>query len=173
MRLVSIFSIGAFCAILAGASRAALIVAPMRGLSTPALESVYLAIDLAILLTLFALAARLGNQLGLVGLLGLVLAVTGLLVIRTGERSLFGVTAYSSGAGLLAIGMAVITIPFLRFRGFGSVAAALFILSPVVAIIGSTLNIGTAASRIASAIFSLALIAAGGMLALSRSAGGT
>jgi hypothetical protein len=103
--------VGAVCAILAGASRAALIIAPGMGLSPPALETIYLAIDLAIQLALLALLTRLGNRLGLWGVAGVIMAITGLLVIRTGERSLFGAAAYPSGAGLLAIGMAVTTFP--------------------------------------------------------------
>jgi len=170
MQSVSLCRVGAACAILAGASRAALIIAPGMGLSPPALETIYLAIDLAIQLALLALLTRLGNRLGLWGVAGVIMAITGLLVIRTGERSLFGAAAYPSGAGLLAIGMAVTTFPLIRVRGLGRLTAILFAMSPATAIIASTLNIGTAGFNIASAFFSLALIAAGAMLMFEENA---
>jgi hypothetical protein len=166
MQAVNLCRVGAVCAILAGASRAALIIAPLRGLSHPALETIYLAIDLAILLALLALAIRFGSQLGLWGLLGLIVAITGLVVVRTGERSLFGASAYSSGAALLGIGMVVTMVPLLRFRGLGRITAALFMVSPVSAIAGSSLNMGTAGFDIASAFFSLGLIMSGALLLL-------
>ena len=166
MQSVNLCRVGAVCAILAGASRAALIIAPRMGLSPPALETLYLAIDLAILLALLALLTRLGNRLSLWGFAGVVMAITGLLVIRTGERGLFGAAAYSSGAGLLAIGLAVTTFPFMRVQGLGRLTAILFVMSPATAIIASTLKLGTAGFNIASAFFGAALIAAGAMLML-------
>jgi hypothetical protein len=170
MKLVNPCRVGAVCAILAGTSRAALIIAPGMGLSPPALETIYLAIDLAIQLALLALLTRLGNRLSLWGVAGVIMAITGLLVIRTGERSLFGAAAYPAGAGLLAIGMAVTTFPFIRVQGLGRLTAILFVMSPATAIIASTLNIGTAGFNIASAFFSLALISAGAMLMFEENA---
>jgi hypothetical protein len=164
MQSANLCRVGAVCAILAGISRAALIIAPGMVLSHPALETIYLAIDLAIQLALLALLTRLGNRLGMWGVAGVIMAITGLLVIRTGERSLFGAAAYSSGAGLLAIGMAVTTFPFIRVPGLGRLMAILFVMSPATAIIASALNIASAGLNIASALFSLALIAAGAML---------
>jgi len=164
MQSVILCRVGAVCAILAGISRAALIIAPGPGLSHAALETFYLAIDLAIQLALLALLTLLGNRLSGWGVAGVIMAITGLLVIPTGERSLFGAEAYSSGAGLLAIGMAVATFPFIRVQGLGRLMAILFLMSPATAIIASALNIGLAGFNIAIVFFSLALIVAGAML---------
>jgi drug/metabolite transporter (DMT)-like permease len=164
MQSASLCRVGAVCAMLAGISRTALIIAPGMGLGHPALETIYLAIDVAIQLALLALLTQLGNRLSLWGVAGVIMATTGLLVIRTGERSLFGAAAYSSGAGLLAIGMAVTTFPFIRVQGLGRLMAILFMMSPATAIIATALNIESTGSNIASALFSLALITAGAML---------
>jgi hypothetical protein len=168
MKSVTFFSVGAVCAILAGVARVVLIVAPGKSISHPALETIYLAIDLAILLALLALIMRLGNRLQLWGVVGVMMAITGLLVIRTGERSLFGIAAYTSGAALLAIGMAVTTLPFIRVQGLGRISAILFLMSPLTAIIASVAKMGAAGFAIASAFFGLALIAAGAMLIFER-----
>lgn len=157
---------GAVCAILAGVARAVLIIVHDTNLNPPMLETLYLAIDLGILLAVLALALRLGKQLGLWGLAGIVIAFAGLIIIRTGDRSLFGAAAYTSGASLLAIGMAVTTVPLLRSRGLARITAALFLLSPVTAIVGAVLSMRAAAFVIGSACFSSAWITAGALLML-------
>ena len=161
MRAVTLGRVGAVAAIIAGLVRAALIIAPLSSLGAAELETLYLAIDLAILLALFGIAVRLSDRLGLLGVLGLILAAIGLLVIRTGERSLFEAAAYPSGSALLAIGLAIAAAPLLRTGGTGRIAAILFIASPAIAILGSALGLAALASTLATAVFSAGLIAIG------------
>lgn len=153
--------VGAAAAIAAGLTRAILIVAPLSGLGSKGLETLYLAIDLAILLALFGTIDRLGDRLGRWGLLGLPITAGGLFIIRTGERSLFGANAYASGSAALAIGLAIATAPLLRTGGTGRVAAILFIASPTAAILGSFLGLAVLAAPLATALFSAGLIALG------------
>jgi hypothetical protein len=161
MRAVTLGHVGAIAAIIAGLVRAVLIVAPLNSLGVAGLETLYLAIDLAILLALFGIAVRLADRLGLLGVLGLIPAAIGLLVIRTGERSLFGAAAYPSGSALLAIGLAIAVAPLLRTGGTGRVAAILLIASPAAAILGGVLGLAALASTLATALFSTGLIALG------------
>ena len=161
MRALTIGHGGAIAAILAGLVRAVLIIAPLTGLDTAGLETLYLAVDLAILLALFGIATRLGDRLGRWGVLGLIMAAVGLLVIRTGERSLFGAAAYPAGSALLAIGLAIALAPLLRTGGTGRVAATLLIASPIAAILGGVLGLAALASTLATALFSAGLIAIG------------
>ncbi|MDB5707114.1 MAG: hypothetical protein JWN66_4230 [Sphingomonas bacterium] len=158
--------LGGVAAILAGILRAVLIGVPLTTLGPSGLETLYLAIDLAILLGLVGLAVKFGHWLGLWGLIGLIVAAAGLLIIRTGDRTLVP-AAYQSGAALLAIGMAAMSAPLLRAPGIGRIAAALLIASPVAGIIGAAAGSTIIASDVATALFSAGLIALG--LTLLRS----
>lgn len=153
--------VGAVAAIAAGLARAVLIVVPLSGLGSRGLETFYLAIDLAILLAVFGIIDRLGDRLGRWALLGLPITAGGLFIIRTGERSLFGVNAYSSGSAALAIGLAIATAPLLRVGGVGRVAAILFIASPIAEILGGLFGLAAQASMLATALFSAGLVVLG------------
>jgi len=168
MRFLTLGHVGAAAAVIAGLVRALLIVVPLGTLSPAVRESLYLGVDFAILLALFGIAAHRGNKPGPCTVLGLIMAGAGVLVIRTGERSLFGAAAYPTGSALLAIGLAVTSIPLLGLRGSGRIAAILLIASPVIAIIGSISGLAAVGSTLATALFSAGLIAIG--LTLARAA---
>jgi hypothetical protein len=171
MPFLAIARLGGVAAILAGLVRATLIVAPLDMLGQAGLETLYLAIDLAILLALIGLAVRFATWLGLWGLIGLVIAVTGLLIIRTGDRTLIP-TAYQSGGALLAIGAAIATAPLLRSRGIDRIVAMLLIASPVAGIVGAASGVAMLASTVATALFSAGLVALGLMLLRSDASAG-
>lgn len=160
------------CAVLAAVARGALILTPLTHLPPPVRETIYLLVDFGIVMGLFGLQMRFGERLGRIGLAGLLLALGGVLVIRTGERSLLGPSAYQVGAATLAIGCAVMSAPLLRRGLLERLIALAWLGSPAASVVAGFAGRPALGFALASALFSLGLFFAGVSMVKSRSARG-
>lgn len=137
---------------------------PYPHLAEPARQAVYVLIDVLLLLGLLGLQSATGDRTGRLGVIGLVVAVSAILLVRSSETHLLGPSTYALASSLWVIGMVAISAAILRARLPYRIPAGLWIATLVVGLAGIALRDQGLAHRLAAACFALASIALGAQL---------
>jgi hypothetical protein len=138
-------------------------------LAEPARQAAYVLIDGFLLLGLLGVQWVAGRALGWPGLIGFVIAVAGVLLVRSSSAGIWGAASYAVASGLWSIGMAVIGATILSRRAPFRMAAALWIAALVIGLAGLALKDQGPAHRLAAWCFALGFVAAGVILARTAS----
>lgn len=124
-------------------------------------QSIWIMIDLLLLLAMLGLQATAGRALGRLGLSGFVLALAAVLLVRSAATNVLGPNTYEIAASLWSIGMAVVASALLRERLPYRAPAMLWIAALAIGGVGLALNGAPAAHQVAGACFGLAFISLG------------
>jgi hypothetical protein len=131
----------------------------------PVRLSAYVLIDVLLLFGMLGVQSKAGQAMGWPGLLGFVIAVTGVLLVRSSAAGIFGVASYTIAAAIWSIGMVVTGAALLSKRAPFRMAAALWIAAFVIGLAGLALKDQGLAHRLAAWCFALGFVAAGLILA--------
>lgn len=170
MSTTTLIRLGGLAAMLAGLLRAAASLAPAS--STPPstkLELFYLAIDLLILFGLLGIYAYQHQQVGFLGFLGFVLALSGTALIVGPDGELGGTAVYVIGSLTITIGLTLYSIASLKSKSLPQIAPLLWLVSTVVGIGGFLLQAPPITFTIAGLAFGIAFIVAGNFVARQNS----
>jgi len=128
------------------------------------LEIFYGFIDLCLLFGLVALYLRLAEQLGWLGLISFLVAVTGLASIVGPDRILWGVDLYRLGAAVLLLGLAGLSTVML-WAGLMKTAALYWLIALAVGIAASLSGLPLAFA-VSGMLFGIGFVSAGVALVL-------
>jgi hypothetical protein len=156
--MTSLIKFGASLGILGGALRLIAIFIPYTP-ETAWLETLYAIIDLGFLFGLIAIFASCADRLGLIGLVGFVVALPGVASIVGPDAQMFGLDFYMAGSAVFIIGLAVQGGAML-YKREQVLAAAFWIVSAAIGIAGSA-SVLPHAIEIAAAALALGFITAG------------
>jgi hypothetical protein len=133
MSKASLVSLGRIAAVLAGILR---VIASSIPATTPdvALQLLYILTDIFILLGIFVLYGVRYKETGKLGFLGFLIAVVGILVIRSG-KAIQGVDLYPAGSLIFSLGLIILGIRLWLVRVLPSWVVVLWSLSVIVGII--------------------------------------
>jgi len=133
MSKASLISLGGMAAVLAGILRG---IASFLPGTTPdaALQLLYILTDVCILLGVFALYGIRYNETGKLGFLGFLIAVVGILVIRS-SKAITGVDLYPAGSLTFSLGLILLGIRLWLVHVLPIWVVGLWLLSVVVGII--------------------------------------
>jgi len=154
------YRLAGLCAVLGGLLR---LIGPLAPdvLQGQALQINWLLTDVLLLLGLVGIYGYSRKSLGLTGMVGFVLAVAGVLIVRSGGDMIFGPGTYRYGAVVWTVGMAVMAFPML-LRGVGHmVAAGLWTLALIIGIFSAMRPGESWGVLLAEIAFSAGYIAAG------------
>jgi hypothetical protein len=129
-------------------------------LSEHTLQLLYFATDFFFVLGLMGIYARRATSLGIAGLIGFVVAILGFLIIRSSTLNFFGQGGYMLGATVVALGMAVMSVAILIRKNGSRCAAALWLFSLALGIVGAVSGVAFA-GRTAGVVFGAGFIVAG------------
>lgn len=121
---------------------------------------VYVAIDLLLMFGMLGVWAASQRAASPLGLAGLVLALLGLMLVRTSSARMFGEASYMIASSIWSIGMAVWAVDLLWTRTF-RIAAGLWIAALVIGLVGVALKDHGPVAHVAKMSFILGFIAAG------------
>ena len=138
-------------------------------LGQPLKLSTYVVIDVLLLFGMLGVQSVAGKATGWLGLAGFVIAVSGVLLVRTSAAGIWGEASYTVASAIWSIGMVVTGAAFLLKRAPFRVAAALWIAAFVIGLAGLALKDQGLAHRLAGWCFALGFIAAGVILARTAS----
>ncbi len=138
-------------------------------LARPLRLSTYVLIDVLLLFGMLGVQSVAGRVMGWPGLVGFVIAVGGVLLVRTSAAGIWGAASYTVASAIWSIGMVVIGATLLVRRGPFRMAAALWIAAFVIGLAGLALKDQGLAHRLAAWCFALGFIAAGVVLARTAS----
>ena len=159
MNKTTLVRLAAIAAILGGALR---IVDAFLSISgTQFQQLAYFVTDVMLIFGLCGVYFSRSNRLGFPGLFGFVLAITGILMVRSAALSIFGLSAYLVGAAVTLLGVDLISIIMLIRGVFSKLVPALWIASLAFGVLGL---LGAAASwaiPLAGVTFGAGFIAAG------------
>jgi len=147
--------------LLAGVTRLLLALAPGGGLARPWAETLYMSVDLGLLFGLTGFYLRHAGRRSAIGALGLLIAVAGVLAIRTGERSVLGPAAYGAGSSMMVVGCALLSAPQLSSRTLAAAAAGLWWAVLVVVSAGGVLGHRSEFQSAAAGLFGLGMVVGG------------
>ena len=133
--------------------------------SDPVRLSTYVLIDVLLLFGMLGVQSRAGRATGWLGLAGFVVAVTGVLLVRTSAAGIFGAASYMIASSIWSIGMVMTGLALLLKRGPFGLASALWIAAFVIGLAGLVLKDQGLAHRLAAWCFALGFVAAGVILA--------
>jgi len=127
MSKASLIRLGGTVAVLAGVLRG---IASLLPVTTPdvALQLLYIVTDVFILLGTFALYGIQHTETGKLGLLGFLMAVVGLLIIRS-SKAITGVNLYPAGSLIFSLGLIILGIRLWRANILPSWVVGLWSLS--------------------------------------------
>ena len=145
-------------AILAGLLR---IISSFVVLDPMATEAVYLATDLLILFGLVGIYLSRATQMGWLGLIGFVLALSGSAMIVGPDGYFFAVSGYQLGAGLLTLGLTLIAAAALASKSYPVWIPLLWIATFLAGIATTAMPKGETAFLLAGVLFGASFIAAG------------
>jgi hypothetical protein len=129
-------------------------------LSEHTLQLLYFTTDFFFVLGLVGIYARSSASLGITGLIGFIVAILGFLIIRSSTLNFFGQGGYMFGATIVALGMAVMSAAMLIRKSGSRCAAALWLLSLALGIVGAVSGVAFA-GRAAGVVFGAGFIVAG------------
>jgi hypothetical protein len=124
------------------------------------LQLLYFATDFLFLLGLVGIYAPRADALGLGGMIGFTVTVLGFLIIRSSTLSFFGLDGYMFGATVVALGMAVMSTAILIRKAGSRCAAALWLLSLALGIVGAVSGMPFA-GHAAGVVFGAGFVVAG------------
>jgi hypothetical protein len=101
------------------------------------------------------------NRLGFPGLFGFILAITGILMVRSAALSIFGLSAYLVGAAVTLLGVDLISIVMLIRGVFSKLVPALWIASLAFGVLGLFGAAASWAIPLAGITFGVGFIIAG------------
>ena len=154
-----LFRCAGAAAILAGALRIASVFIPYVKDSLR-LEAFYGVIDLGLLFGTMGIYLDHKDDLGIVGLAGFAILLSGIASIVGPDAPFLGADMYAIGLQIIALGSVVLSVALLRARRF-VVTAVLFVGSVAAAAAGPAIGLGALAWPIAGALFGGAYLAAG------------
>lgn len=121
-------------------------------LSQPWPHLVYVVIDLLLVIGMLGLRATTARSTGALALTGFVLALLGVMLVRTSEARIFGEASYMIASSAWSIGMVLWAIDLLRAKAF-RLAAALWIAALVVGLAGLVIKDGGTIAHLAKWAF--------------------
>ncbi|AZS22807.1 MULTISPECIES: hypothetical protein [unclassified Caulobacter] len=125
----------------------------------------YVLIDVLLLLGLFGLLSATWRSTGWLGLAGFVVAVTGVLLVRSSATNVLGPSTDAIAAAVWAIGMAIIGVAQLRPRTPFRLAGCLWMLTVIIPLVAMLFQDHRASrSATAHALFALGFMVAGAQL---------
>ena len=168
MRQETVWRLAGFAAVLGGLID---LVGPLfyPHLSQPLRLSTYVLIDLLLLLGMLGVQSVAGKTMGWLGLAGFVIAVSGVLLVRSSAAGIWGAASYAVASAIWSIGMVVTGAALLSKRAPFRMAAALWIAAFVIGLAGLALKDQGLAHRLAAWCFALGFVAAGVILARTAS----
>ena len=112
MKTADILRLSGAAAALGGALRVAAAFIPPNP-DTPALELLYFVIDISLLFGLIGIYAAECERLGWLGLIGFVVAATGIATIVGPDADIFGISIYNTAVSVIGFGLAVMSVAML------------------------------------------------------------
>lgn len=131
------------------------VVAPFAiypGLSQPWPHLVYVIIDLLLVIGMLGLRAATVRSTGVLALTGFVLALLGVMLVRTSEARIFGEASYMIASSAWSIGMVLWSVDLLKAKTF-RLAAALWIAALIVGLAGLVIKDGGMIAHLAKWAF--------------------
>ncbi len=159
MSKANLVSLGGIAAVLAGILRG---IASFIPTTTPdvALQLLYILTDIFILLGIFALYGVQYKEIGKLGFLGFLIAVIGILVIRS-SRAITGVNLYSAGSLIFSLGLIILGTRLWLAQVLPIWVVGLWSLSVLVGIIGYFVPSLDLLFVVAGLLFAIGIAAAG------------
>jgi hypothetical protein len=121
---------------------------------------VYVLIDLLLLFGMLGVWSASRRRASALGLVGFVLALLGVMLVRTSSAEIFGAASYMIASSLWSIGMVVWAVDLLRAKLF-RISAGLWILALVIGLAGLALKDHGPVAHVAKMSFILGFIVAG------------
>lgn len=129
---------------------------------TPALELLYFVIDISLLFGLIGIYAAECERLGWLGLIGFVVAATGIATIVGPDADIFGINIYSTAVRVIGFGLAIMSIAMLWSGRIPRWIPALWIGSLLAGVAATAVpDAKQAAFLLAGILFALGFLAAG------------
>ncbi len=126
------------------------------------LELLYFVIDVALLFGLIGIYAAECERLGWLGLIGFVVAATGLASIVGPDTDIAGIDIYATASAIISIGLSILAVALLLCGRLPRWIPALWIASLLAGIAASVLpDTAQTAVLIASVLFALGFLGAG------------
>ncbi|KQY29371.1 hypothetical protein ASD38_08430 [Caulobacter sp. Root487D2Y] len=138
-------------------------------LAEPVRLSTYVLIDVLLLFGMLGVQSVAGRVMGWPGLVGFVIAVSGVLLVRSSAAGIWGAASYTVASAVWSIGMVVVGAALLAGKGPFRAPAALWIAAFVIGLAGLALKDQGLAHRLAGWCFALGFVAAGVILARTAS----
>ena len=138
-------------------------------LAQPLRLSTYVAIDVLLLFGMLGVQSVAGQAMGWPGLIGFVIAVSGVLLVRTSAAGIWGAASYTVASAIWSIGMVLMGAALLSKGGPFRVASALWIAAFVIGLAGLALKDQGLVHRLAGWCFALGFVVAGASLARTAS----
>ncbi len=161
MKTTHVLRLAGVAAAVGGALRIAAAFIPPEP-DTAALELLYFIIDLSLLFGLIGIYAAECERLGWLGLIGFVIATTGLASIVGPDADIAGINIYATAVAVIGIGLAIMSIAMLLFSRFPRWIPALWIGSLLAGISASVLpDKPPAAFVVAGVLFAFGFLGAG------------
>jgi len=136
---VALIRWGGLAAILAGALRVAVSFWPSSDPNV-ALELLYLYIDLLILFGILGVYGFIGEQSGVAGFLGFLLAVAGTAIVTGPDGELRGVDMYAAGSAVLAMGLVFLAVGSWRSARLPHWVPVLWVLTAASGFLGAAVE---------------------------------
>jgi hypothetical protein len=163
----SLLRISAVAAIAGGLLRAADPLFAALHLDNAALQQIWFAIDLLLLIGAAGIYLAEANRLGVIGLAGALVFLFGILLVRSAGVTVLGIGGYQSGAAIALLGIALLALAMLLRRT--QIAASLLWLAALLSGLASRSGFGAAyLVALSGVLFGLGFAAAGvGLLRLA------
>jgi hypothetical protein len=129
---------------------------------------VYVVIDLLLLFGMLGVWSASRRVGGVLGLVGFVVAVLGVMLVRTSSARILGESSYMIASSIWSIGMVIWSLDLLRAKGPFRVAAVLWIAALAVGLAGLALKDHGPIAHMAKMSFILGFAAAGVVLIKAR-----
>jgi len=121
---------------------------------------VYVLIDLLLVCGMLGIRSVSGRSTGPLALAGFIVALLGVMLVRTSSAGIFGEASYMIASSVWSIGMVLWSVDLLRARGPFRIAAGLWIATLVIGLAGLVLKDHGPIAHVAKMSFILGFIAA-------------